>query len=195
MREDEAEELLQPSLRALARLHQAYQDYDRRGPEACVAALDSVIARLSARNVREFVTRELPSSLRFSPLTREREEKFREIETRLSRLFGYEERDTKKYLNQALKQLASGIAGGRPAFTSLSDLKSFLQRTQEEALSSMHEKLGWNIKKRRENRAALERCDTAVYSVGIVLADLLNPSAVSFSCAVGSVTAARVTQT
>jgi hypothetical protein len=59
----------------------------------------------------------------------------------------------------------------------------------------MHEKLGWNIKKRRENRAALERCDTAVYSVGIVLADLLNPSAVSFSCAVGSVTAARVTQT
>jgi hypothetical protein len=190
---NEQKELLDPVLRRLAELSSAYRNCERTGRSPCDEKLKTLLGRLRDIRVSNYVDQELPESPYIAPLDPERRRRFLQAETDMANRFDYDRKRAQRRIEKALKLVASGpVDDSILRIQTTKELCTFLRSVHDECMPLVTKQPRlWRRGQRRQNKQALARCDAAVYTVGVMITDLLDRAELPLSITVGRITASE----
>lgn len=186
---DEGQDDLQPVLTQLVKVRSSYQRFTRVGAKGCQDEFDALLAWLGSRSVSALLDKRLADAGRVSSLNKQREKELIATETRLAKQFGYQPRQVARRAGKAAQMMRSADVGGRPprVIKNHVDLETFLRNAHIQALRDLVEKPGISIRRRRQNRDAIARIETALYAAWSLIVDALQMSAMSFSYEISAI--------
>lgn len=186
---DEGQDDLQPVLTQLVKVRSSYQRFTRVGAQGCQEEFDALLAWLGSRSVSAVLDRRLADAGRVTGLSKEREKELIATEARLAKRFGYPPRQVARRAATAARTMRSADTGGRPPrdIKDHVDLEAFLRSANTRALRDLVERPGLSPRRRRQNREAVVRIETALYAAWSLIVDALNMSTMSFSYEIGAI--------
>jgi hypothetical protein len=165
-------ETLRPLLASIAALRTAYTSVTVDRIPECDRKLDRVVALLAVQRVRvtlDGMLSDQPGDTRRLDAMKIRDEQIRK-ETELCSLFGYDEREVKRYIRRT--RAAATAASELPKITSCDDLMECLTVSHERLKTSLRGSGRW-ISGYRATRRARKDAQKRLFFIGAIIADAL----------------------